>query len=148
MEVKPLIGLGDIRLGSIPSEVNICMGEPIAISKMDEKRNWLRFIYKNSIFCNVIDNLVYSICAGRRAKNIIYKNLDVFASDPFEVLRVFERDAGHAFEGTGSVVFPSIGIGTTGFHDNDLDEKTIGIGRADEWDSIKYRLKPISFLKG
>lgn len=48
------------------------------------------------------------------------------------ILRALEEIAGEAFEMAGFMVFPSLGVSLTGFHDDDLDGKAMTISRPEE----------------
>ena len=146
-ELHPRQGLGLARFGMNPEEVDqVFGGLEGKRADYDDPERKSRY-YSNWINAGFEGDQLNLIGATRRATGITYKGVDIFKTDPFEVLRMLEHDCGKVHDaGVGFIVFVSFGISLTGFHNNDPDDMAMAIEPPHVWESQITSLKPISFL--
>jgi len=128
-EILPRLGLGPLRLGLSPAEAADLLGAPVSSNTRGPKET--RF-FANDIAIAFQDGRGFRISVGRRAKGITFQGHDVFVEPPQDILRVFLR-AAPAWEEVGMLVFPDLWLIVSGFHDDDPDQKAIGIESFADW---------------
>jgi len=143
-EIIPKQGLGLARFGMSPEQIEKIFGTVEVEDSSTPGR--MDCYYQNWINAGFEDRKLCLIGATRQAVGITYKGVDIFHSDPLDVLRMLERDCGKAHYSYGFVIFVPFGISLTGFHDGNEDEKAMAIDLPQAWES-DTKLKLISFLK-
>lgn len=142
LEIRPAIGLGNVRFGMNEADVRRILGPE---RKRSTHADTTELYFDNYLNLAFRDKVLFQIGATYRSKGIIYKNIDIFSSDPFFVLKTMETDSGGAFEMYGFIVFPELGISLTGFHDDDYEQRAMTVAVLEEWQSIRDKLRPVSF---
>jgi hypothetical protein len=143
LDIKPGIGLGNLRFGDSVDETARKIGQPVAKSSFE---NVQEFIFSSGLKLSFRNGSLYQIGASHRVPNITFHGRDIFSSDSMEILRLLEKDSSGAYQAYGFVVFLPLGVSLTGFHDEDIDEKAMTISVLDEWESVAAELTPVSFL--
>lgn len=128
-EILPRLGLGPLRLGLSPAEATALLGAPVSSNMRGSKET--RF-FANDIAIAFEDGRGFRISIGRRAKGITFQGHDVFMEPTQDILDVFLR-AAPAWEEVGMLVFPDLWLIVSGFHDDDPDQKAIGIESFADW---------------
>lgn len=143
LEIHPGRGLGDLKFGMTVNEVRSILGPENDRSTRDDI---VELYFNNYLNLTFRDGILFQIGATRDSAGITFKNVDIFSAEPFSVLKTMEVEAGGAFEMYGFIVFLTLGVSLTGFHDDDLDGKAMTVAVLEEWQSVRDELHPISFL--
>ena len=115
--IKPFVGLGPISFSMTPEKV-AALAELGPVTARDTVEGG----YVNEFRGIDIPNLTYldatliAIGASRRVKDVVWNNIDVFASKPIDVLQALERANNGASQRFGSVVFEKFGLQLSGFY--------------------------------
>lgn len=128
-EIQPRIGLGLLRLGMSGDEAAKLLGAPVSRNSRGIKEN---HFFANDIAIAFKDDRCCGISAGRRTKGVTFMGRDVFAEPSQRILRLF-LDTAPAWEEAGILVFPALWLMLSGFHDDDPDQKAVGIESFADW---------------
>ena len=144
MELKPRIGVGDLKLGMSAEEIVAVMGEPRL--KRKTTRGEDEFFYYDNNDINVV---IGSSGSGivhigiNSSVSLSYHDKNIF-SHPSLWLELIAED-GNPYEHLGFIVLLSLQITLTGFHDNDTSQKAITVFTKGTWDRFLPKLKPFNF---
>lgn len=140
--IKPHIGVDDIRFGMTQNEINKLLGPPDAViindlHELEEFRENMTAIYSNSTEPKLVE-----MGFNRRCSKLSLNNIKLF-EPPYKqrLSELYEID-GCAFIDVGTVVFKNIGISTSGFLDNVIDDIALTIFETGRWDDIIIEMNP------
>jgi hypothetical protein len=137
-EIEPFEAAGPIRFGMTRAEVHARLGNSTREtrnSRGEVDESWgpvsLRYGSENGEVVEV--GLVPPAIAT-------YKGHDLFAVP--DLIRVLQADDPVPMEYMGFIVFLSLGITVTGFHDGDDSQRAVTAFAHGRWDHLRSKLRP------
>lgn len=137
-DLQPLVGPSPIRFGMSEEQVDDLLGKPQ--TKSVNSRNEQKWDYDEFIvtFGSIGEGVVEVAFLPEAEISLFGINLfgdqEAFA----KVLALNEE----AFEDYGFIVFPALGLAFSGFHDEDEENKAVGIFVRGRWDDRKKSFVP------
>ena len=142
-EIHPLIGVGAIEFGMTPSQVAYLIGPPDDF-EVDESNNERReFRRENGLQAVYSENRgLVELGFSRNISELCFYGKAVFSLPELDVINQIIDADNHPYFLLGFVVFLSLGITLTGFHDENEDQKAVTVFEKGRWDSMKANMKP------
>lgn len=152
--IEPLKGLGALRFGMTRDEVAaLGLGPVTALDKAFDG-SMHEFRTMNVPVCAYRDDKLIALDTSWRVTGVTFRQNNVWATEPAIMLKILEAANGGAFEGLGSVIFPSIGVNTSGFFDpvrqtyrtlaaTDRDSRGLGLFQFGEFDALMSSYRKI-----
>lgn len=144
LDIKPYLGVGDVRFGMKPDEVAKFLGPPdrIRTSTMLKERVELRSQNGLQATFSRTDIGLIEIGFSPNILDLRFKDIKVFEDVYSEVLRRLISEDGNPVEYLGTVVLLNLGISLA---KDDDEDKTLSVFAKGRWDSMKEKLKPFEF---
>jgi hypothetical protein len=136
--IEPNIGPLPLRFGMTPKDVEAILGAPDEVSSSHfgsraEQRKNLSLGYSKKD-----EKLIQAVFSP--GSKVMFQGKDLFRQrDPIALLRKIDSSPQLC---VGFVVFPKLGIRFSGFHDDDDDQKAIGVTNSSYWDKFADDFEP------
>jgi hypothetical protein len=145
--IHPYVGVGAAKLGMTQGQVAAILGPPDDAdvdSETDEIREERKAAALQAVFSADEGQLV-ELGFSPPIAELELDGVRLFSVPPDQALRhVIQRDPDPRII-HGFIVFLSLGITMTGFHNNDEAQKAVTIFAKGRWDSVKPKLKPFTY---
>jgi hypothetical protein len=146
--IVPLKGLGALQFDMSRRAVEGILGQPQKQKKSftGSVREMRGVVFP--ILTYEEDRLV-EIELRPEVPGVMFGTMDIFRSDPFQVLQELHLANNGALAGLGAVLFLNLGINTTGFVDlktlrfrDTPDERSVTVSRKGQFDSLLENFSP------
>lgn len=146
-EIVSFVGMGPIRFGMTPSEVEAVLGLPLAVDDDDDDPSYRKEVREIDVpTVTYEDNKVAEIEAFDSVKNVRISVVNLFEQAGPTVLKNLETLNKGALTNVGIVLFENLGI-TTGRLDSDVAlERSVTAFKKGHWDDSMKQFKKISFI--
>lgn len=137
-EIRPLVGVGDARFGMHPPEIAGIFGPPLStrLTTRGEREETRRDITVRYDSTGVVEFAFLPGC------KLLIDGIDLFGvPDPVELLLKHDPEPRECF---GFLVFRSLGVAVTGYHDEDQSQRAITTFTTGRWRSMEQHFKPFS----
>jgi hypothetical protein len=142
-EIFSFAGIGPIKFGMSPRDVEKLLGKPLAVDEDDDYRKEVRAADIPSVTYE--DNEVVEIEAFSEVQSLFFGKIKFFQDPALNVLRQLEEMNKGARINVGVLLFENLGI-TTGRLDSDVPlEHSVTVFKKGYWDDSAHRFKRISF---
>jgi hypothetical protein len=142
-EIVSFEGVGPIKFGMTPGEVEKLLGKPLAADEDDHYRKEVRTVDVPSVTYE--DNAVVEIEAFSEVKNVLLDKIRLFQDPPLDVLRQLEELNKGARINVGVLLFENLGIATGRLDSRVPLEHSVTAFRKGYWDTSSHRFTQISF---
>ena len=138
--IEPYVGALPLRFRMLPSEIADCIGAPVAVIPDTrgiriEKRHNLMLGY-------ALDDGALFEAVFRPGSDLRFQGVNLFeTAEPISYLRRFDPAPVECFV---SILFLNLGIGLSGFHDQDESRKAISVVRRGYWNEYAEYFVPFS----
>lgn len=131
-EIHPLNGVNNVSFGMSPSLVAQEFGVPESkiqnhLNQLVEFRSFMNVAYSDP------DLSLCHVGFGRQMSGVFLGGVNLFGDPPGDVLKKLIDLDGEPYLYLGFVVFLRIGISLTGFHDDDIDQKSVTLFAEGAW---------------
>lgn len=135
--LSPHVGAIPIRFGMSQAEVASVVGTPervkqTRLGEQEEQRAGVLVRYSKTG-----DGVVEITFLP--TETLLFNGLNLFQVDPIQALLLSDPAA---FEWVGFIVFLSLGVAVTGYHDNDPSQRAITVSKRGRWDAYRERFAP------
>lgn len=140
MKLTPYVGVGLIRFGMTPEEVDALLGQPESTStsgrgEREEHRGEITIRYGSK--ANGVVEISFGSDSGLNLDGEYLYN----STDLTNYLRSKDMKPVECF---GFLLYLNLGVATTGFHDEEKDQKSIAVFQKGRWDSMKDSFTPFN----
>lgn len=137
---NPYVGVGPIRFGMTPLEVEKALGKPDSTSisgrgETEEVRGEITVRYDSE------SNDVVEVSFGPDS-GLKFQNEYLYSSS--DLTKYLTSKDSQPVECFGYLLYLNLGIAATGFHDNDEDQRAISVFKKGRWDSMKDNFTPFT----
>jgi hypothetical protein len=147
LKIEPYVGVGTLRFGMTPSQVHHAAGDPSYVDHgASRTKNKTREEYPFGAALlyeglpddrQLVEMTFYPECT-----DLAYGDIHVFRARPRQVFRALLTADPGAGEYVGVVIFPALGISTTGFPGTDKGELTLTAFKRGRMDEFLPLLRP------
>ena len=117
-EITPFVGMGPVRFGMTPSEVEAIIGAPMVVDDDDDDPSYRKEVREIDVPTITYEgNRVAEIKAFDSVKNVRLKTVNLFENTGLSVLKDLQALNHGALANVGIVLFENLGI-TTGCLDS------------------------------
>ena len=117
-DIRPLDGIGLLKLGMTPDEVGLLLNATAPISSSSlEDGGFLREVRGETMpICHYKDGRLFLVDTHVFVPNVTIYGEEVYAANPLKLLQLLEKQNGGAEKYYNFVVFDQIGINTQDFY--------------------------------
>lgn len=146
-EIQPYIGIGDIKFGMRPVDVDNLIGPPLSVKKdfLGERTEYRR---DNGLLVTYSENQgVVEIGCSRNIIELEYDKNVIFAYSPLQVLKELVKIDRAPYEVVGFIVLLDLGMTLTGFHDGATEQMAVTVFAKGRWDDELPNMKHFDIEK-
>ena len=145
-EITPFVNAGPLSWGMRNDEVAAAIGAPDSHRRV-RSGTYFEYWDKLSLTCSYDESSRELVEVGfsKLPDLVTYQAKDLIAEDHLIILRVLS-DGGRnaAWQGLGSIVFPSLGISLTGYFPEDPEIQAVTAFARGRWDRVLSSMKSLS----
>jgi len=144
-DIKPYIGVGDLRFGMDRAKVEQLIGTASRQKKgfSGETTEYRRDNGLLTTYDSGTNELV-EIGFSRNILELQYEDVEIFVEPPKDVFKKLASLDGNPYENVGFIVLLKLGITLTGFHDDDINQRAVTVFTRGRWDDLMQDLKPFN----
>ncbi|POO49833.1 hypothetical protein CTT39_23620 [Agrobacterium rosae] len=146
--ISPYIGVNEFKFGISPQEVVEVIGVSPRIKKNPSGGKRYTFGIDKPFFkFSPTDELEEISFPADLEGQLLIERFDLYSNEEFAVLQQVFMLSGRedTFQVAGFIVFLSLGVAFSGFHDGDKSQKTVVCFRRNLWDRFIPEMLPIEF---
>lgn len=156
-DIRPYNGMGPLVFGMKPEEVAAVpgMGAPVH-SDIQFDGSVTEFRAIDVPMCNYLNGGLSAIDTSRRVVDVWFGDMNLYETDPLDVLKGLERASGRVLSGLGTILFIGIGLNVEGFYYadtnnlydplTDQDDRGVAAFQPGAFDALLTEYKPVTFL--
>lgn len=157
-KINPLKGLGPLTLGASPTDVAQLLDtfRSVVSKRVMFDGSTSEFRGLGFPVCSYENEKLRGVDTDYRVDQVLLNDIDVYKSDPRDVIHELNKLNGGMKFGLGIILFDKISISTTGFYepkrgfyneliDDDRDERTLGVYRTNAFDHIMHEFRDVRF---
>jgi hypothetical protein len=140
-KIHPLEGIGPIKFGMLPRQVESLVGpaDQVSTNHLGQRVEFRSFM--NFAFTNDTEQKLCHIGLGRQMDLTSLNDWFVFTEEPRSVIKHLISMGDVPMLYMGFLVFLELGITLTGFHDDDEPQKALTLFPKGSWDSRVPRMR-------
>lgn len=145
LDIKPYVGVGDLRFGMKQSAIEQLIGAP-TMQKKGFSGETTEYRRDNGLLTTYDKNTheLVEIGFSRNILELEYENNMIFVDPPIEIFKKLAKIDGAPYETLGFIVLLKLGITLTGFHDGDISQKAVTVFTQGRWDDFSEDMKPFN----
>lgn len=145
-EIFPGIGAGSITFGMTSDEVEALIGLP-ETKILNEQNELVEFrSFMNVAYASPPENKLSHIGFGRQMEGVKYEGISVFLESPDDVIKKMMEIDPEPYLFVGFVIFLKLGISLTGFHDEDIEQKSLAIFNHNDYEKYVHAMEPFKMV--
>jgi hypothetical protein len=145
-EIVSFVGMGPIKFGMTPDEVEKILGKSIATDDDEDDAGYIKEVREINIpIITYEGGRVSQIEAFSDVLNVFFDNIDIFLEDGLGVLKKLELLNKSALSNVGILLFDNLGISTGRLDSKVRLERSVTVFPRGYWDDSIHRFKTISF---
>ena len=148
LQLRPMVGLGNVFLGSTPETVVAVWSDPLRDILMPTlstpARVRRRMIFNNDLVCDYVNDELKMITFSKtKTRNVTFDGSVLSSLSPIKILRLFEVLGSRVFKDNDDIVMPELALWFYEFEAGEQAEQLISVGLID-FDESEF--EQISFL--